>query len=75
MGWGKKDQEDKPRRDQPNHPPRTKNQPPPQRTPLDCTKCEGTGSVRTPRLEGDQDGGFDGAEVTDCPACDGSGKV
>lgn len=60
----------KPRRNEPNHEPGVE----PVRTPLDCTKCEGAGSTKTARIEGDQDGTFDGDEVITCTNCGGTGK-
>lgn len=60
----------KPRRNEPNHEPGVT----PVRTPLDCTKCEGTGSTKTARLETDEDGTFDGDEVVECANCGGTGK-
>lgn len=60
----------KPWRDEPNHEPGVE----PVRTPLDCTRCEGTGGTRTARVERDQDGAFDGDEVVKCSNCAGTGR-
>ena len=77
MGWRDRQPESsdrpvgKPRRNQPNHQGATA----PAATPLECTRCEGTGSLATPAMERDADGHFEGAGTTTCGTCNGTGTV
>jgi DnaJ-class molecular chaperone len=42
---------------------------------MTCPRCSGSGEVRRPHVETDEDGGFTGSDQMDCPRCGGSGTV
>ncbi|MCK9896807.1 hypothetical protein [Frankia sp. AgB32] len=41
----------------------------------DCTTCNGTGKIRTDRLETDEGGGYGGTQERTCGVCRGTGRV